>query len=519
MNCAWLKSQTPKEHFLEQLLQDTNFIAAVRSGDVREAGMASWTYFKANLSRFIRDHNSQRGTGGMGEATFHTPRIAAELSGGAARPPRDVQPGEWVSVAAGVGRGVVEPELVGQSGQVVAVEAQGWVELHLPRLGPQGLTVRLQQKHLTPVPAGSPGEDLTGRQQHFEGYVRSSNLGQPLPPSKVSQLLGRGVSKARDVARTVRREVLALEELVPWELVEAGWRQRRSAWRKALRSMESNTKAVDSQISQVAAALLELHAVLLADRAGAGGAGLARGSAWEQRLVELAEGTLIVWLGYAGGNNYQCLQQVWEEMHEAMRVWLHSQGQALPVLAGSQGHLPPATITVLPPVQQPPLQQQGGGGYKHLGPRASWQAPGIDKTAFSTALTGLLALESGVAAGLSAVCPPLSQVCATLSSTRREVTVDKVAALRRAAYCGLRALLAREDSQVVSAFEALASSADLGPLLGLVQGDMSRLSDADVVGLLAASPLLRQELQLVRGLDSEPDTDCDEGDATDMDSD
>ncbi|GFH31089.1 uncharacterized protein HaLaN_30058, partial [Haematococcus lacustris] len=218
-------------------------------------------------------------------------------------------------------------------------------------------------------------------------------------------------------------------------LVEAGWRQRRSAWRKALRSMESNTKAVDSQISQVAAALLELHAVLLADRAGAGGAGLARGSAWEQRLVELAE----------GGNNYQCLQQVWEEMHEAMRVWLHSQGQALPVSAGSQGHLPPATITVLPPVQQPPLQQQGGGGYKHLGPRASWQAPGIDKTAFSTALTGLLALESGVAAGLSAVCPPLSQV-----------TVDKVAALRRAAYCGLRALLAREDSQVVSAFEALA---------------------------------------------------------------
>ncbi|GFH31088.1 hypothetical protein HaLaN_30057, partial [Haematococcus lacustris] len=74
----------------------------------------------------------------MGEATFTTPRIAAELSGGAARPPRDVQPGDWVSVAAGVGRGGVEPELVGQSGQVVAVEAQGWVELHLPRLGPQG---------------------------------------------------------------------------------------------------------------------------------------------------------------------------------------------------------------------------------------------------------------------------------------------------------------------------------------------------------------------------------------------
>jgi hypothetical protein len=50
------------------------------------------------------------------------------------------------------------------------------------------------------------------------------------------------VTKAREVARTVRREVLSLEEVVPWECVVEGWRARRPAWRKGLRSLEAVAK-------------------------------------------------------------------------------------------------------------------------------------------------------------------------------------------------------------------------------------------------------------------------------------
>jgi hypothetical protein len=85
----------------------------------------------------------------------------------------------------------------------------------------------------------------------------------------------------------------------------------------------------------------------------------------------------------------------------------------------------------------------------------------------------------------------------------------------------MQALLAREEAHVTAALEGLAYSADLGALLGLSPEDVARLSDADVVSLLLASPALRQELQLVRGVDSEPDTEAKEpeGEATDMEDD
>jgi hypothetical protein len=44
------------------------------------------------------------------------------------------------------------------------------------------------------------------------------------------------------VLRVAAQELLTLEEVVPWEMVDAGWRARRPAWRKALRSLEAAVK-------------------------------------------------------------------------------------------------------------------------------------------------------------------------------------------------------------------------------------------------------------------------------------
>jgi hypothetical protein len=51
-------------------------------------------------------------------------------------------------------------------------------------------------------------------------------------------LLTRGLGRARDVLRAVRRELMALEEVLPWEAVSPAWRQRRNAWRKHLKALD-----------------------------------------------------------------------------------------------------------------------------------------------------------------------------------------------------------------------------------------------------------------------------------------
>lgn len=99
--------------------------------------------------------------------------------------------------------------------------------------------------------------------------------------------------------------------------------------------------------------------------------------------------------------------------------------------------------------------------------------------------------------------------------------MDRILGLGRESFSALKALLRREEAAVTGAVDALAAHAELPALLGLESEEVARLSDADVLGLLLATPALRAELKLVRRVESEPDTTDDEngggGEATDMD--
>lgn len=105
----------------------------------------------------------------------------------------------------------------------------------------------------------------------------------------------------------------------------------------------------------------------------------------------------------AGGNNYQCLLQAWDEMHEGVRVWLHAQGQALPP---GGAHLMPASPYPYNPF--PP-----GSTAHHLSTMCP-SLPGshgsashsIGKATYAAVLRAFSALEAGGAAGQHA----LSQV-------------------------------------------------------------------------------------------------------------
>lgn len=97
--------------------------------------------------------------------------------------------------------------------------------------------------------------------------------------------------------------------------------------------------------------------------------------------------------------------------------------------------------------------------------------------------------------------------------------MDKILGQSRKAFGALKGVLAKEQQHVMSALDALLQpGTDLGSLLGLSSAELAAMSDADRLALLLASPVLRAELQLVHGIDSEPDTDADDGmEATDLD--
>lgn len=59
----------------------------------------------------------------------------------------------------------------------------------------------------------------------------------------VPPFLGRSLAKARDVMRSLRRDMLVLEELVPWHSVSPAWRTQRPVWRKATKVLAEGSAA------------------------------------------------------------------------------------------------------------------------------------------------------------------------------------------------------------------------------------------------------------------------------------
>ncbi|GIM11390.1 hypothetical protein Vretimale_14923, partial [Volvox reticuliferus] len=101
------------------------------------------------------------------------------------------------------------------------------------------------------------------------------------------------------------------------------------------------------------ASMLELHDALTTEKSQ----GLfARRGAWETRLRELAE----------GGNNHACLQVLWSEMAEGIRLWLAG-GSALPGTPGGITTTPAATGgTSMPPYSRSydgTASDRGGDAY------------------------------------------------------------------------------------------------------------------------------------------------------------
>jgi hypothetical protein len=108
--------------------------------------------------------------------------------------------------------------------------------------------------------------------------------------------------------RSMKQEVLQLEDAIPWTMVRRTWRNKRATWRRQVKQTEL--------VADFAARLKELRISLLTDEATFIGCG----PAWRNQL----DACLL------GRGAAATLASVWDEMKNTIRSWLIGAGAATP---------------------------------------------------------------------------------------------------------------------------------------------------------------------------------------------
>ncbi len=130
----------------------------------------------------------------------------------------------------------------------------------------------------------------------------------------------------------LRRELVQLEEAVPWTAVRKHWRTKRSSWRRSVREAYSAVA--------MAACLRDLQAALLAHplpgHPPAGREALNLGPVWQQSLASCLD----------GGEKHAMLLALWNDFKKQVRdhlrwirVVLLQQEEVIPALQKLPGHI------------------------------------------------------------------------------------------------------------------------------------------------------------------------------------
>ncbi|KAK9841599.1 hypothetical protein WJX74_008537 [Apatococcus lobatus] len=109
------------------------------------------------------------------------------------------------------------------------------------------------------------------------------------------------------VLQDLRKELLQLEEAIPWTAVRKHWRTKRSAWRRAVRDADS--------AAAMAGCLRDLHMALLvhAYPGHTGGRStLNLGPVWQQSLASCLD----------GGEKHAMLLALWNDFKKQVSLWL-----------------------------------------------------------------------------------------------------------------------------------------------------------------------------------------------------
>jgi hypothetical protein len=139
---------------------------------------------------------------------------------------------------------------------------------------------------------GGGGEGRAVHQELHNHHHRHNNLHhEPMPPHFAGLL---------PALQALKQEILTLEDEIPWTLVRRAWKNKRTNWRRQLKTTEN--------VIDLAVRLKELRQYLATDD----GSFLGCGPTWQSAL----EGCI------AGRGSFGQLFSVWDEMRNTMRSWL-----------------------------------------------------------------------------------------------------------------------------------------------------------------------------------------------------
>ncbi|PRW55942.1 hypothetical protein C2E21_4909 [Chlorella sorokiniana] len=163
--------------------------------------------------------------------------------------------------------------------------------------------VRLLQAHFT----AASGEFKRPPDRRREAYVDDVLMRPAAAPRGGSLVVQRQMvePRHREALRGMRLEVLALEDVIPWNSVRRTWKTKRTTWRRQVKQTEV--------IADFATRLKELKAALLTEEQALPGCG----STWRAQLEVCIQGK----------GSYGLLSAAWEEMRNTVRSWLEGRSK------------------------------------------------------------------------------------------------------------------------------------------------------------------------------------------------
>jgi hypothetical protein len=139
---------------------------------------------------------------------------------------------------------------------------------------------------------GGGSEGRAGHQELHNHHHRHNNQHhEPMPPHFAGLL---------PALHALKQEILTLEDEIPWTLVRRAWKNKRTNWRRQLKTTEN--------VIDLAVRLKELRQYLATDD----GSFLGCGPTWQSAL----EGCIV------GRGSFGQLFSVWDEMRNTIRSWL-----------------------------------------------------------------------------------------------------------------------------------------------------------------------------------------------------
>eukprot|EP00803_Ostreobium_quekettii_P004012 evm.model.scf_1445.1 EVM.evm.TU.scf_1445.1 scf_1445:1000-5471(-) len=290
---------------VQSLLSDHAFVAAVQGQQMRTAAIAAVTVFRAQMAHLPFSSPGMT-CPSLAAAGARLPQLKTredpdgvlcrQISRQASSKSRDREQsivGERMIVRSGNKRGgssMANIEVV-----VLALEMGGWA--HCRRCD-TGAVVKLPQKWLAPLAGG-----MTGTPRKGSNRKRSlDQMGSPFAAQDVQALTSEDPNRdVHDALHRIRKEILDLEEYIPWNAVSRNWKNRRATWRKSVRASEA--------VTDLATRLRDLLGALLWDRTWKTAHG---GRIWEHETEECCRGHAEV----------DQLANLWDNIVREVRRWI-----------------------------------------------------------------------------------------------------------------------------------------------------------------------------------------------------